>query len=127
MKLPDGMSETVPTELVLQLVASLQLADHLGDVMSDVDWFLKKAGIKLEDNDTDESPYFDALARLGVTTLYGTTLGEDDAPDKKVEVECPSCGVTLDVYPVKTVRCPCCDCAFDGETGRIVSESEADR
>ena len=56
MKLPDGMPETVSTELVLQLVASLQLCDHMGDVADDVDKFLKMAGIKLEDNDMAENP-----------------------------------------------------------------------
>jgi hypothetical protein len=45
----------------------------------------------------------------------------------KVEVNCPGCNVTLDIYPVKTVYCPCCDRSFDRETRVIVSESEADR
>ena len=77
MKLPEGMPETVPVELVLQLVASLCLADHMGDAWSDVDRFLKKASIKLEVDEMDESPYFKGLAKLGVSTLYGTNLGED--------------------------------------------------
>lgn len=46
---------------------------------------------------------------------------------RKVEVNCPGCGVTLDIKPVDIVYCPCCDRAFERETGRIVSESEADR
>lgn len=81
MKLPEGMPKTVPTELVLQLVASLQLADHMGDASSDVDKFLEMAGIHLEADDMDESPYWDALAGMGVTTLYGTTLSPRDDDD----------------------------------------------
>lgn len=74
MKLPDGMPAVVPTKLVLQLVASLCLADHMGEAWSDVDDFLKKAKVELEVNEMDESPYFSGLANLGVTTLYGTEL-----------------------------------------------------
>jgi hypothetical protein len=79
MKLPEGMPETVPTKLVLQLVASMSMADGIGDAWNYVNDFLKKAKIELEADDFAEDPYYAHLATLGVTTLYGTSLGGEDS------------------------------------------------
>ena len=82
MRLPEETPKTVSTELVLQLVASLQLADLIGDVMDYVANFLKKAGIELEESNTAENLYWDALVEMGVTTLYGTALSPRDEDEE---------------------------------------------
>ena len=60
--------------LVLQFVASLTLCDHLNDVGSDLDVFLKRLGYKWEWRSWYELR--DRLAEMGITTLYGTPLSE---------------------------------------------------
>jgi hypothetical protein len=70
MKLPDGMPETIPTELVLSFVQALQLADHVGDVGNYLADFLEVAGIELEvDEEDDETPYWSALEKTDVPRL----------------------------------------------------------
>ena len=67
-------------ELILQLVGSLTLADHLGDVWDDVYHFMKLANVDasfLDDTETDREVQRE-LAKRGITTLYGTSLeGEE--------------------------------------------------
>lgn len=62
--------------LLLQFIASLTLCDHMGDVADDIIVVLKKMEIAIEWDDIDDLGK--ALGEMGVTTLYGTTLGEDD-------------------------------------------------
>ena len=65
-------------ELLLALIASLTLDDHLGDVGDDVAKVLKELGIEVPENDGDwQEDVADELARRGVKTLYGTPLGND--------------------------------------------------
>lgn len=60
--------------LLLQFVASLTLADHMGDVGTDVNMVLERIGVEIEWEDWPELGR--ALGRMGVTTLYGTPLGD---------------------------------------------------
>jgi len=78
------MSEEVDyRELCLQLLASLTLADNLGDVSEDCDYVREKLGLKNQFLNSFEAEHEDdALKRelhsLGVTTLYGTSIGQDE-------------------------------------------------
>ena len=63
-------------KLLLQLIASLTLADHMGDVSGDVSTVLKRIGY----GDWEWDDWGDLQKRLhgiGVTTLYGTAIGDD--------------------------------------------------
>lgn len=87
--LPEALEECAYTrDLLLSLLGSISLADHLGDVANDVVTVLERLSI--------ETPYADSygewwsglrrdLHNVGVTTLYGTELydpnDEDDEPD----------------------------------------------
>ena len=60
--------------LLLQFIASLTLAEHMGDVSEVIDEVLKRVGrIDLLDY-KDMSDLRTALGKEGVTTLYGTEL-----------------------------------------------------
>lgn len=62
-------------KILMQLIASLQLCDHLGDVGNDVHEALRQLNIDVPDNGEDsELRLFTWLAAEGVTTLYGTEL-----------------------------------------------------
>jgi hypothetical protein len=64
-------------ELLLQLIASITLADNLGDVADDVDTVLKRLGIEVEGDGVDFWEDVRAtLGKMNVTTLYGTKIGE---------------------------------------------------
>jgi hypothetical protein len=62
--------------LLLKLIASLTLADHLGDVVDDVRKVLQLAEIEIEWDSWEELA--EALAERGITTLYGTSLARDE-------------------------------------------------
>ena len=64
-------------ELLLKFIASLCLCDHMGDVSNDVDFVLKKLNMKWPDSAEELSDLMPWLHKRGVTTLYGTSLGED--------------------------------------------------
>lgn len=72
----DAPLEPDYRRILLSLIGSITLADHLGDVASYAEVALKQAGIKLEWGDLDELST--ALGRMGVMTLYGTELKSDD-------------------------------------------------
>lgn len=62
-------------DLVLQLIASLTIADHMGDVAEDIVEALKRLGLgDLEWQDLSDLGM--ELGKLGVTTLHGTSLGD---------------------------------------------------
>lgn len=61
--------------LLLQLIASLTLCDHMGDVSNDVDHVLRRLGIAVEEDDDRGSGIARALHALGITTLVGTSIG----------------------------------------------------
>lgn len=65
-----------PRDVLLSLCASLTLADHMGDAGNYVDTALKQIGVEFEWNDWDELAA--ELHKMGVKTLYGTSLGDDD-------------------------------------------------
>jgi hypothetical protein len=69
-------SNTQEHVLLLKFIASLTLADHLGDVADDMRKVMQLAGIDIEWDSWDELA--EALAERGVTTLYGTTLASDN-------------------------------------------------
>lgn len=60
--------------ILLQLIASLTLADHMGDVSNSMDTALRLAGVDIDWNDFSELQQ--SLYNLGVTTLHGTSIGE---------------------------------------------------
>lgn len=67
-------------QLLLQLIASLTLADHMGDVANSVTFVLKKLGYDWEWEEWYELR--NHLGRAGITTLYGTEVGGDDDDDE---------------------------------------------
>lgn len=70
------MSEADLRKLLLQFIASLTLADHMGDVGNDVAVVLKRLGFNWDWDDFDDLAKH--LRREGITTLYGTEIGNDD-------------------------------------------------
>lgn len=63
-------------KLLLELIASLTLADHMGDVSSDVYTVLKRLDMQ-EAVEAEWEGLIGVLGKMGVTTLYGTSLGDD--------------------------------------------------
>jgi len=63
-------------ELVLQIAASLTLADHLGDISNAIQFAVSRAGYDITWSSADE--LYEKLSRLGVTTVNGTHLGEEE-------------------------------------------------
>jgi hypothetical protein len=62
--------------VLLKFIASLTLADHLGDVCNDIDEVLTRTGL-LEGETWDTLEDLSSLlAKRGVTTLVGTSLGD---------------------------------------------------
>jgi len=72
-----AIPEKMDTMILLQLYQSMTLCDHMGDAWDDVYKALELAGVDLED-DGDEYSYRAALTKMGVTTLWGSSLGDDD-------------------------------------------------
>lgn len=70
--------------LLLSLCASLTLADHMGDAYGDIIDALTKAGVLLneDDSDDDDGGIHKALAKLGVRTLHGTALSDGDEDEE---------------------------------------------
>ena len=62
--------------LILSFIGSLTLCDHMGDVSNDVDWVLKRLGLEIEWNEFYELG--NALGKMGVKTLYSTSLSDED-------------------------------------------------
>lgn len=65
--------------LLLAFIASLTLADHMGDVSNEVEEVLRCLGLKIEWDEMHELGT--ALGKMGVTTLYGSDLSADDDED----------------------------------------------
>lgn len=65
-----------PKDILLQLIASLTLADHMGDVSNEIQKALEQLGETPEWDDFPELQKW--LHAKGITTLYGTSIGDDD-------------------------------------------------
>lgn len=68
-------------DLLLRLLASLCLDDHMGDVADGVYRVLKELGLEdkyEEDYDNWQTSVLKTLSELGVTTLYGTEISDID-------------------------------------------------
>lgn len=76
------MSEPDYRTILLQLIGSLTLADHMGDVSNDVDTALKRCGYEVEWDEWSDLGRW--CAQQGITTLYGTSLGSEDEPKEPV-------------------------------------------
>jgi hypothetical protein len=74
------MQNKTDREILLSLIGSLTLCDHMGDVADDVDFALKAIGVPFEWEDLSELGT--KLGRMGVRTLYGSSLEEDDSDDE---------------------------------------------
>jgi hypothetical protein len=64
-------------DILLRLIASLTLADHMGDAADDIQTALRMLGPPYDQwewGDLDELG--NHLAALGVTTIHGTSLSE---------------------------------------------------
>lgn len=73
------MSEPIDHRaLLLSFIGSLCLADHMGDAADATVEVLKRMDIRIEWDDWNELRA--KLGKMGITTLYGTSLvSEDDA------------------------------------------------
>lgn len=70
-------------DLLLKLIASLTLCDHMGDVSSAVGSALERMGIAYGPKEDEEEDDWGvevrrAMHKLGVTTLHGTDIGEEE-------------------------------------------------
>jgi len=70
-------------KVLLNLLGSLCLCDHMGDVSDDVEKALEQAGMDdvLEEIAEGENFFSDlakSLHKRGATTLYGTALQDDE-------------------------------------------------
>lgn len=71
------------TDLLLKLIGSLTLCDHMGDVSNDVDKVLRELDINVP-GDLEWEDLGDWLARnLGVTTLNGTSLLNEEEEEEE--------------------------------------------
>ena len=70
--------------LLLQFIGSLTLCDHMGDVSNDVMEVLRRIGMNEIEWD-DMSDLGSAFGELGITTLYDTSLADEEgaAEDEK--------------------------------------------
>jgi fibrillarin-like rRNA methylase len=62
--------------LLLQFIGSLTLADHMGDVSNDVSDVLERMGVEIEWDEWEDLR--SKLGAMGITTLHGTSLKDDD-------------------------------------------------
>jgi hypothetical protein len=62
-------------EYVLSILASLTLCDHMGDVLNDCQKVLDDLEIDWEWDGEDELR--DHIAKEGIKTLWGTSIGQD--------------------------------------------------
>jgi hypothetical protein len=62
--------------ILLKLIGSLALCDHMGDVASDVQAALTQIGLDIKWDDL--SDLGKKLGEMGVTTLYDTSLADEE-------------------------------------------------
>jgi hypothetical protein len=76
-KIPDKMD----TKILLQLYQSATICDHMGDMHSDILKAFRLAEIEIEVTDEEkwsDYPYRAALTRLGINTVWGTSMEEEE-------------------------------------------------
>ncbi len=62
-------------KILLELIASLTLCDHMGDVSNEIVEVLKRIDFKYDSSNEDEFEYLqDALRKEGIKTLGGIEL-----------------------------------------------------
>lgn len=66
-------------DILLRFIASLTLCEHMGDVADDIETVLDILGIKLEWEDLYDLRM--KLGKMGIKTLYGTALIDDEDED----------------------------------------------
>lgn len=66
-------------QLLLQFIGTLTLDENTGDVSDSISTILDRMDMDLEWDDL--SDLGDQLGKMGITTLYGTSLGYDDEDD----------------------------------------------
>lgn len=79
------MAPQNPREVLINLVAGLSLADHMGDALEDCEQALKLIGIEVPsilDSPLENPGYWEHLAHFlahqhGATTIWGTTLKDE--------------------------------------------------
>jgi hypothetical protein len=72
--MPSSTTVADPRRVLLNLIGSLTLADHMGDVMDDAMQALKQIGIEPPE-DLDSDDLGDWLSRNhGAVTVWGTSL-----------------------------------------------------
>lgn len=85
------MEQTDYKKILLNLIGSITLSDHMGDVADDVRYALEQIGMKEVVDEADSEKYgWDewwpnlgtALGVRGVTTLHGTILSEPKSEDE---------------------------------------------
>jgi hypothetical protein len=69
-------------DLLLSFIGDLTLADHMGDVSNDITQVLKRLGIDIEWDELNDLRK--QLGKMGVKTLYGTTLYDPDDDEEEV-------------------------------------------
>jgi len=68
-------------ELLLSLIASMTLADHMGDVCDDVQTVMDKMGIECSvdlSGEGDAQDFKRLLHNMGAKTVYGTEIWDAD-------------------------------------------------
>ena len=67
-------------KILLQFLASLCFCDHMGDVSNDIIAVLNRMNIHIDQEDEEKEwpePLQSTLRKMGVCTLYGTSLVEE--------------------------------------------------
>ena len=71
------MSQVDYKKILLQLIASLTLCDHMGDVGDDINKTLENIDLQVGEWD-DICELGHLLGKMGITTLYETTIDHSD-------------------------------------------------
>lgn len=67
-----------PKQICLELIASLTIADHMGDVSNELYEALRQLG-EVPPDDLEELHELGSwLGSKGITTLYGTSMKDDE-------------------------------------------------
>jgi hypothetical protein len=70
------MDEPEYKEILLSFIGYLTLTDHMGDVREDISTVLGMINVEVEEWD-DYIDLRKQLGKIGIKTLYGTSLGDE--------------------------------------------------